>query len=394
MNLRRQFFLGAFFVGVLALLGWYTLFHTDFSLFKQKTSMTTYFPEAYGLRQGDAVLVAGLRTGRVKSLTYDSTAELARRVTVTFLLDQPIELREGFSIAIKDSTLLGGKMIEIDPGPPGLAVIPVDTLLFGKIEKGALSSLGEFIDKNGARVENIVKNIDDVVADVKAGKGTVGRLMRDDALADQVGAAVKKIDTTFDNATSITNDLKDGKGTLGRLLKDEELFTKIQQIADRLKDIGDNLSATTADINAGKGVIGRLVKDDQLSDDVSKAVKSIREITEKINGGQGSFGKFVNDDTIANDLKDLAEKLKNGDGTLGKLIANDELYQKIAKIADDLSEASDALKTGRGTLGKLVMDSELYDQVARALATVTRTLEEYREAAPISTFTSVLFSAF
>jgi hypothetical protein len=41
-----------------------------------------------------------------------------------------------------------------------------------------------------------------------------------------------------------------------------------------------------------------------------------------------------------------------------------------------------------------VFSSDLYDQVARALDIVTRALEEYRESAPITTFTSVLFGAF
>ena len=40
------------------------------------------------------------------------------------------------------------------------------------------------------------------------------------------------------------------------------------------------------------------------------------------------------------------------------------------------------------------MDKGLYEEVQRALAILTRTLEEYREAAPITTFTSVLFSGF
>ena len=62
---QRQLALGAFFVIVLTLLGVYTLFLTDFSLFKERHSMVVHFPQANGLRQGDTVLVAGIRAGRV-----------------------------------------------------------------------------------------------------------------------------------------------------------------------------------------------------------------------------------------------------------------------------------------------------------------------------------------
>ncbi|MCK6448059.1 MAG: MlaD family protein [Planctomycetes bacterium] len=394
METRRQLLLGGLFVTVIAILGYYTLFLTEFSLFKERFGFTVYFPEAYGLRQGDSVLVAGIRQGRVKDMSYDPTAEFERRVTVTMLMDQPVELRDGFTIAIKDATLLGGKNIEIDPGPAGGGTIARDALLFGTIQRGALGALGDFVDKNGSRFENIVKNVDEVVADIKAGKGTVGRLVRDDELANKVDAAVTKIDATFDSASQIAADIKAGKGTLGRLVNDEELYGKVNEIADRLKEIGDNLAAVTKDVNEGKGTLGRLVKDEALADEVSKAVEQIRDITTKINEGQGTLGKLVVDPKLYDDFQEIVTKFKNGEGTMGKLFTNDEVYDKLAKIADDLATASDALKNGRGTLGKLIMDDELFEQVSKALATVTRTLEEYREAAPISAFTSVLFSAF
>ena len=47
-----------------------------------------------------------------------------------------------------------------------------------------------------------------------------------------------------------------------------------------------------------------------------------------------------------------------------------------------------------GSIGKLVMADDLYISIQRAIATVTGALEEYREAAPITAFTSVLFSVF
>ena len=43
---------------------------------------------------------------------------------------------------------------------------------------------------------------------------------------------------------------------------------------------------------------------------------------------------------------------------------------------------------------KLVMDADLYEEVRKALQILTRTLQEYREAAPITTFTSILFSGW
>ena len=38
------------------------------------------------------------------------------------------------------------------------------------------------------------------------------------------------------------------------------------------------------------------------------------------------------------------------------------------------------------------MDRELYAEIQRALSILTRTLQEYREAAPLTAFSSVFFA--
>ena len=111
MNPGRQLILGIFIVSALGLLGYYTLFLKEFSLFSEQAQINVTFDEARGLRAGDAVLVAGVRWGRVAEVEYDSAAELDRRITVVATLTNPVEFREGGSFQIKDSTLLGGRVL-------------------------------------------------------------------------------------------------------------------------------------------------------------------------------------------------------------------------------------------------------------------------------------------
>ena len=49
---------------------------------------------------------------------------------------------------------------------------------------------------------------------------------------------------------------------------------------------------------------------------------------------------------------------------------------------------------GRGTIGKLIMDDESYVELQKAIATLTGSLEEAREAAPITTLLNTLFLGF
>lgn len=393
MSNQKHLLLGAFFVIVLSTLGYYTLFLTDFALFADRHEVSVYFTGANGLREGDSVLVAGIRQGRVGELAYDPTAEREQRIHVVLVMDTEVALREGFVIEIQDATLLGGKLVYIDPGPASGAPVG-DGVLFGRLAHNPLESIGEFIAENRETVKQLVANVDAVVADVRAGKGLVGRLIYDEVLATDVTSGLQSAAATFENAEVISESIREGKGVLGRLVTDEDLAGKLQEIGDNLAVITEDLRNFSADVREGKGVLGKIVNDEQLSTDVTEAIANVREIAERINSGEGTLGRLIVDEEMADHMQSILAKLDNGEGTLGGLISNDEIYKKLDLTVSNLADASDALRNADGTLGKLLMDDELYNQLKDALDVVTQSLEEFREAAPITTFTSVLFGAF
>jgi phospholipid/cholesterol/gamma-HCH transport system substrate-binding protein len=392
MNSTRQLLLGGFFVVVFALLGVYTLFLTDFSLFREQNELVVHFSEAGGLRSGDSVLVAGIREGRVRTLAYDPEAPTERRVTVTLLMDTAVALRTGYDIAIEEATVLGGKQVSIDPGPFDGAVVATDGPLPGRVKGGALDGLGKLVDQNSAKFSQIVDDLSVTVADLRAGKGTIGRLMRDDELANEVSAAVTSVKSSFEKIDAFAADIRAGKGVLGRLATDDELASKLEEVVTNLQAVSGDLKGLSAGLAEGQGTLGRLFKDEKLSEDVASAVATIKDIVERVNKGEGALWLLLEDEELKARIKSLGEQLDQG--TLGKLINNDEIYQKLSKIADDIAAATGALRNAEGTLGKLVMDKDLYEEVQKALAILTRTLQEFREAAPVTTFTSLIFAGF
>ena len=87
MTAQRHTLIGLFFVVVTGVLGWFTLFKSDLSLFAKSFPMTAYSAEGGGLREGDSVLVAGMRWGTVVKMRYEPDAtEMNRRVKVDFTL--------------------------------------------------------------------------------------------------------------------------------------------------------------------------------------------------------------------------------------------------------------------------------------------------------------------
>ncbi|MEW6072417.1 MAG: MlaD family protein [Planctomycetota bacterium] len=379
MNTKRQFLLGLFFLSALSILAFYTLFLTDFTLFRKPVQEIVYFPHANYLREGDPVLVAGVRIGRVKHLEVDSRRKLDMRIQATLNLDEPVAIREGYAIEIQESTMLGGRHVEIDPGPFGGAPAArlEDGGLRGSVQKNpiaALGSVGDLVEENRATFQRSLENFDAMVADAremvasaKAGQGMVGRLFTDEELARGVSESVENLRAFSADAREVGTGLREGRGLLGAVLYDEELAANWRATVADLRGIAD-------DLRAGRGTLGRLFYDEELAAEVDRAVRGVSRLVDGLEAGEGVFGRLLTDEALANDVSAIVADIRT---------ASADLRETVAQI-----------RAGEGSLGKLVTSPELYDELLGAVKLLTRSLEDYREAAPITAFTSVLFAGF
>lgn len=399
MSSKQQTLLGLLTVAALAVLGFYTLFLTDVNLFGKSIQMVVQFPDANGLREGDAVLVAGLRVGRVKTMAFDARAERSKRITVVINLDEEIPLFEDYSIVIEESTLLGGRNVSILPGQsaappleltPGIALVghvapnPIDSL----------STLGTLIDANSGSITDLFTNFAAVSSDLRKGRGLLGRILTDDELADTASRGVDDFAAMGADLRELSRRITAGEGTIGRLFSSDEMYDQVYATVTDLKDLADG-------IKNGKGIAGKLFGDEALAAEVDRALRNFSGISDDLAAGRGTIGKLLKDDTTADnltaittDIKAVTDKVAAGEGTIGKLFASDELYQSLLSFSQRIDSMTAKLENGDGTLAKLLSDDELYDEILTGVKLLNRSLEDYREAAPVSNFTSALFNIF
>ena len=111
--------------------------------------------------------------------------------------------------------------------------------------------------------------------------------------------------------------LPQGKGTVGKLINEDALYNSAYATVTNLQDVTADdqgrpwrrRAAMVDQVNAGQGTIGKLVKDDTLYRETTAAMANVRQITDKINSGQGSVGKLVNDQEFYKNAKMSLQKL-------------------------------------------------------------------------------------
>ena len=164
-----------------------------------------------------------------------------------------------------------------------------------------------------------------------------------------------------------------------------------QQPYDLVGDASETINAVKQGLIQG-GVISNL----------QSMTAQFNEIATRMNAGKGLLGKlFSEDETLYNDisaavtsLKNITARLDKGEGTLGKLLSSDDkMYKDLSDAAASLKNISASIERGEGLLGKLIKDDSLYEKVTSAIDEVRATVDDYRETAPVVTFTSIFFGA-
>jgi phospholipid/cholesterol/gamma-HCH transport system substrate-binding protein len=209
---------------------------------------------------------------------------------------------------IKFQGLLGQNFISIDFGTPGADYVKNDQLI-GSHEQPDLSSMMQKLDDVASGVENLTKSFTGVKIDKLVGP-----------LIDIVEANKAPITATMSNLQSLTYDLSSqiaqGKGTVGKLIKDETLYNSALAAVTNLQGTAAEVRQTVADarkivdqVNSGHGTVGKLLNDDALYRETTTSMTNLKEILQKINQGQGSIGKLVNDQEFYKNAKMSLQKL-------------------------------------------------------------------------------------
>ena len=279
--------------------------------FWQRYSIKTVFPDVAGLKEGAPVRVAGVEVGTVTGVEF-----VGDRVEVLMeVLKENRPRITSTSIATLGSvSLLGEAAVDITASSGGMTIqdwgyVP------SRRASGSLSSV-----------------------------------------ADSANVSIEE-------ATALMKDIRAGKGTLGRLFTDEQLYKELTVLVSSAEQVANT-------INQGRGTIGRLMNNPAAARSLESSLDNLQDMTARIRAGEGSLGKLLNDDSLATSLKSatgnldaFTGRINRGEGTLGKLATDQELYNRLNSVSDRLDKVVGALQQGEGTAGQLLHDKQLYENM-------------------------------
>jgi phospholipid/cholesterol/gamma-HCH transport system substrate-binding protein len=295
--------------------------------FWQRYNLKVRFPEAAGVKPGSPVRVAGVEVGSVTAMRF-----IGAQVEIDFQVrdDMKERIRTTSIATIGSVSLLGEGAVDITARTEGTPVPE-----WGYVEAAELPATIADVTTQANRG---LADFNLMVDELRAGKGTIGRLLTDDAVYRNIAEL-----TTA--AASVTRNIDRGRGSLGRLLNDP---TAARELEASLT----NFNALTQRLSEGEGTLGRLLKDDQLA-------RSLTETTRN--------------------FESLSARLSKGEGTAGKLLTDDALYVRLNRLAERFETVATQLSEGQGSAGRLLNDQQLYDNMNQAAGELSTLIGEIRK---------------
>ncbi|MFN3604177.1 MAG: MlaD family protein [Leptonema sp. (in: bacteria)] len=236
MKFLQNFIVGILFIGSLSLVGYFTIVSDSGPFAKRGKLIVVYFDQAEGVKVGSKVTVLGVPAGTVVDMDLVSVDEnntpvsdaspnrVRQRVAMAIELKKDIVFYDNYSIALKNESILSGKVVAIDPGSNepisgkypkklnikwystfeseklGRSVIKMnldelkekktDIVLSGQNAGDPIAGLSELISENRQNVKRIIQNVAEITEKINNGQGTIGLLINDSKLHDNANTLV------------------------------------------------------------------------------------------------------------------------------------------------------------------------------------------------------------
>lgn len=273
------------------------------SLFKKEHTLHARFSNVQGVTQGAAIWYQGVEVGAVKKLEFVPVADTSG-VVVTFKVNDKVFplIRRDSRVRIQALNVFGEKFIELTPGLRASArVANGDTL---PAEKP--TDIAELMARGDKIIDQLALTVGDlqfVMAKVKRGEGSLGRLTTSDELYVSLNRTVrnaelltanldrsqvemrKNLISTTSTLDSLLKRIDRGEGTFGKMAKDPALY-------DNLASASARMDSTLARIEQGEGNLGKLSKDEQLYQNLQGSLGRLNELIADIQKNPKKYFSF------------------------------------------------------------------------------------------------------
>jgi len=287
-------------VGIFIVLGLVVFVLAIFTLGGQKKTfaknirISAIFDDVAGLKKGNNVWFSGVNVGTISSIKFTGTSQ----VDVEMNIDEKVQtyIHRNATVKLSSDGLIGNKIIVIDGGSPQAPMVEDGAVL--QAEKLlSTDDIMKTLQQNNQNLLAITSDFKRISSNIVQGKGLVGALMTDSAMAIKFRSIVANLNNTTASTMHMANELNrfgdklNTKGGLAdKMLTDTSVFAQLKASVAQLKQttanasvLADNLSRASNKLNTTDNALGVLLNDPKGAEQVRSTLNLLNQSSIKLN---------------------------------------------------------------------------------------------------------------
>ena len=254
-------------------------------MFGKTNHLTCVFNNVNGLQLGNNVRYSGVNVGTVRSIEMISDTV----IKVDMIIDKSIfsYIKKNAIAIIGSDGLVGNRIINILPKKGDSPSVQAGDAIksINKVNTDDMLNTLDITNKNAALLTTDLLKI---TKQINEGKGTIGLLIKDSAIANEIKSTISNLKKTSQGTTALIDKVNqivknvDQKNNLIGVLKDTAVASKIRntivnmdQSSKKINSVVQHLDATILNIKEGKGALNYLSNDPKLVRKIDSTMTNI-----------------------------------------------------------------------------------------------------------------------
>ena len=265
--------------------------------FEKSIVVRAIFDDVQGLQKGNNVWFSGVKIGTIKKISFYQSSKVEVDINIEEKAKEYI--RKDAKAKISSDGLIGNKIVVIYGGTEQSPAVESGDML--AVEKAVGSDeIMTTLQTNNRNLLDITTDLKSITKKLSAGEGTIGKLLSDDKLANDLHAVMLTLQRATTNTERLTSTVSvyaaqlNKKGTLAHeLVSDTVLYARLRQTALQIDEVSKTANAVAADLkNASAQVsaglndtntpMGMLLKDKEAAADIKVILQNLNTGSQKL----------------------------------------------------------------------------------------------------------------
>jgi phospholipid/cholesterol/gamma-HCH transport system substrate-binding protein len=281
-------------VGTILLVGILYFIGKQQNVFGKNIQLFAVFENVDGLQLGNNVRYSGINVGTVTKI--EMTAVGLITIEMTIEEETANFIKKDAITSIGSDGLVGSMVVNIVPGKnkEAKAVASGDTI---GTSRGGTDEMLATLSTTNENVAVLSADLLKITQEILEGKGTLGMLVSDTILAQNIQGIVLDLSKTSKEANAaiakinnMVSKIKYDESAAAVILSDKDaanqvksMFANLEKSSKDMNEVTKNLTTYLNEIKAGKGALNHITQDKNLVREIDSTMLNIKEASEKLN---------------------------------------------------------------------------------------------------------------